>query len=87
MLRLVRFSLLFLVDSPAIDFVIINVLLIITNHLIEIEIDRHHIILIGRPLIWSCFNLIIDDLILLDRLFHLYFNQTLYASKTCTNLE
>jgi hypothetical protein len=39
-----------LVDSPAIDLVIINILLIITNYLIEIEIDRHHIILIGRPL-------------------------------------
>ena len=37
-----------LVDSSVIDLVIINVLLIITNHLIEIEIDRHHIILIGR---------------------------------------
>ena len=45
-----------LVDSPVIDLVIINVLLIITNHLIEIEIDRHHIILIGHPLIWSCFK-------------------------------
>ena len=45
-----------LVDSPVIDLVIINVLLIITNHLIEIEIDRHHIILIGRPLIWSRFK-------------------------------
>ena len=43
-------------DSPAIDLVIINVLLIITNHLIEIEIDQHHIILIGRPLIWLRFK-------------------------------
>ena len=49
--KISRIFLLFLVDSPAIDLVIINVLLIITNYLIEIEIDRHHIILIGRPLI------------------------------------
>ena len=39
------------VDSPVIDLVIINILLIITNHSIEIEIDQHHIILIGHPLI------------------------------------
>jgi len=44
------------VDSPVIDLVIINVLLIITNHLIEIEIDRHHIIIIGRLLVWSHFE-------------------------------
>ena len=76
LLRLVRFSLLILVDSPVIDLAIINVLLIITNHPIEIEIDRHHIILMGRPLIWHASNLIIDDLILLDRLFYLYSSQT-----------
>ena len=40
-----------LVDSLVIDLVIINFLLIITNHPIEIEIDRYHIILIGYPLI------------------------------------
>ena len=56
LLRLVRFFLLFLVDSPIIDLVIINVLLIITNYLIEIEIDQHHIIVIGCLLVWSHFE-------------------------------
>ena len=56
MSRILVDSLQFLVESPAIDLVIINVLLIITNHLIEIEIDRYHIILIACPLIWSCFK-------------------------------
>ena len=56
LLRLVRFSLLLLVDSLVIDLVIINVLLIITNHLIEIEIDRYHIITIGHLLVWSRFE-------------------------------
>ena len=45
-----------LVDSPVIDLVIINVLLIITNHLIEIEIDRNHIIIIGHLVYLSRFE-------------------------------
>ena len=54
--KLVRFSLMFLVDSPVIDLAIINVPLIITDHLIEIEIDRHHIITIGHLLVWLRFE-------------------------------
>ena len=42
-----------LVDSPVLDLVMISVLLIITSHLIEVEIDRHLIIIIGRLLVWS----------------------------------
>ena len=49
--KISKIFLVVLVDSPVIDLIIIHVLLFITNHLIEIEIDRHHIILIGRPLI------------------------------------
>ena len=49
--KISRTFLLFLVDSPVIDLVINNVLLIITDHLIEIEIDWHHSILIGRLLV------------------------------------
>ena len=54
--KISKIFLVVLVDSPVIDLVIINVPLIITNHLIEIEIDRHHIITIGRLLVWSHFE-------------------------------
>ena len=45
-----------LVHAPVIDLVIINIPLIIINHLIEIEIDRYHIITIGSLLVWSRFE-------------------------------
>ena len=76
-----------MVDSPVIDLVTINVSLIITNHLIETEIDWYHIIIIGRLLVWSHFeshNLWLN--FARSTVLFLFQSNIVHIPKTCFNL-